>query len=424
MSLDWQELPGDFLNLETQRSYTLDEARDLINMHLLARGFTMLKRGEVLSVVKLDKLNASLVPYVEPEELAKRDMHEFVRTTFKLEWLVADSAAQELKPLLSPFGKLAPMKATNRLEAVDAVVNLRKLKNLLEREQSGGGQERLVEEFKLHYARAVDASEKLRSLLGMDQPSKPSSRDQMRMAMEETRMKAEMVKQLGKDAPGVKRQPPEVYMAVNEQENSILVNAPPDKMALIRQALQALDAQPRNPRSPLLAATRMRVYRLPGLDPERVVDLLNNLRTVAIWTPELASRPTTTTALIAYAEPTDQMLIGAIISQLDAAGRKFEVIPLANVDAMEVAGTVEYMLGAPAPAAENDSRNWRRRGDQQQQPQDQFRVEADVERNQLLVWATDAELGEVRSLAGQARCPHRTGWRRERACDPHARRHR
>lgn len=399
MSLDWQELPGDFLNLETQRSYTLDEARDLINMHLLARGFTMLKRGEVLSVVKLDKLNASLVPYVEPEELTKRDMHEFVRTTFKLEWLVADAAAQELKPLLSPFGKLAPMKATNRLEAIDAVVNLRELKNLLEREQSGGGQERLVEEFKLRYARAVDASDKLRSLLGMDKPRDPNSFGQMRMAMEETRMKAEMVKQLGKDAPGVNRQQPEVYMAVNEQENSILVNAPPDKMALIRQALQALDAQPQNARSPLQAATRMRVYRLPGLDPERVVVLLNNLRTSGdLDASTRLEADEDNGALIAYAAPTDQMLIGAIISQLDAAGRKFEVIPLANLDAMEVAGTVEYMLGAPAPAAEGDSRNWRRRGEQRQQPQDQFRVEADVERNQLLVWATDAELGEVRAL--------------------------
>ena len=38
LSLDWQELPGDFLNLTTQRGFTVEEARDLINRHLLARG--------------------------------------------------------------------------------------------------------------------------------------------------------------------------------------------------------------------------------------------------------------------------------------------------------------------------------------------------------------------------------------------------
>ena len=55
MSLDWQELPGDYMNLATQTSYSIPEARDLINRHLLARGYTMLIRDEVLSVVKIDR---------------------------------------------------------------------------------------------------------------------------------------------------------------------------------------------------------------------------------------------------------------------------------------------------------------------------------------------------------------------------------
>ena len=45
MSLDWQQLPGDFVNLTTSRKYTAREARDLINEHLLARGYTMLDPG-------------------------------------------------------------------------------------------------------------------------------------------------------------------------------------------------------------------------------------------------------------------------------------------------------------------------------------------------------------------------------------------
>ena len=37
MNLDWQEVPGDFLNLRTQRSYTLPEVRNLLNRRLLDR---------------------------------------------------------------------------------------------------------------------------------------------------------------------------------------------------------------------------------------------------------------------------------------------------------------------------------------------------------------------------------------------------
>ena len=72
MSLDWQELPGDYLNLTTQRSYTIEEARDLINRHLLARGFTLLCQGELLTVANIKKLDPSLVPRVEPRELERR----------------------------------------------------------------------------------------------------------------------------------------------------------------------------------------------------------------------------------------------------------------------------------------------------------------------------------------------------------------
>ena len=60
-SLDWQELPNDYLNLTTQRPYSLDEVRDLINRHFNARGFTSIQSGEVLSVFKIDKLDPSLV---------------------------------------------------------------------------------------------------------------------------------------------------------------------------------------------------------------------------------------------------------------------------------------------------------------------------------------------------------------------------
>ncbi len=48
--LDRQELPGGYLNLVTQREYTVPEARNLINRHLLARGYTPLLRGELMTV--------------------------------------------------------------------------------------------------------------------------------------------------------------------------------------------------------------------------------------------------------------------------------------------------------------------------------------------------------------------------------------
>ena len=54
-SFDWQELPADYLNLTTRRKYLLKEAHDLLNQQLLARGFTLILQGELLSAVRVDK---------------------------------------------------------------------------------------------------------------------------------------------------------------------------------------------------------------------------------------------------------------------------------------------------------------------------------------------------------------------------------
>ena len=41
-TLDWTQLPGDSFNLRSNKKYTVAEARDIINEHLLARGYAIL----------------------------------------------------------------------------------------------------------------------------------------------------------------------------------------------------------------------------------------------------------------------------------------------------------------------------------------------------------------------------------------------
>jgi hypothetical protein len=179
MSLDWQELPGDALNLSTQRPYKIEELRDLINRHLLARGFTMLRNDETLTVVNIKKLDAGLVPRIEPEELGRRMPHEFVKVSFPLEWLVAEGAVEELKPMLSPNGKLTALRSSNRLEAMDAVINLRDVYKVIGQEQSEDHQEQLVREFELQYAKASEVQSQLNKLLGIEEKTPGRGREGM-----------------------------------------------------------------------------------------------------------------------------------------------------------------------------------------------------------------------------------------------------
>lgn len=406
LSLDWQELPADYLNLLTQRSYTVHEARDLINRHLLARGFTLLVVDEVMTVVKTENINAALVPRVEPEDLASRLPHEYVKVSFPLDWLIAEAAVEELKPMLSPNGKLTALKSTNRLEAVDAATNLRELHEVLTREQSVASQERLVREFVLTYARATDVSEQLKGLLGLDaksrgpqMPMTPQQMEQMQQQQQQMMMQMQQQQRGGRPAMPSPRPQEDVNLVVNPRRNSVLVHAPPDKLAIIAKAVEVIDVPLDRDQSLLLNVNRMQVYRLAQLDPESLIRTLQDCGDLDPTTRLEPDRKNN--AVIVYAPLTDHLMLRSLVGKLDGSGRQFDVIALRRLEADYVAGTIAFMMGQE-PKTEQRPRYFgywdgRSRASEESE-QDKFKVDADVAGNRLLVWANDIEMEEVRKL--------------------------
>jgi hypothetical protein len=406
-SLDWQEIPGDYLNFTTRRGYTVDETRDLFNRHLMARGFTLLRNGEVLTVVKLEKLNPSMVPRVAPEDLAYRDPHEFVRVSFSLDWLLAETAVEEFKPMLSSHGKIFKLGTTNRIEAIDCAANLREIHTLLQEEQSSTGQERLVREFRLEHTRAGEVLDMLEALLGIEKksgPSGPMSPQQMQQMQQQMQQMEQMAQRAGqKPGQGGPGKEPEIHLVVNPRENSILAHAPPDKMAIVEQAVRTLDVPSSRGRSLVQSIQRMQIYRLASLEPEplvKVLDEIGNLDPLTRLEVDKKNR-----SIIAYATLADHLTIRQLVEKLDGSDRQFEVIRLRRLEADYVAGTIEFMMGG---GEEKDkSRNNRyspyyysfsRQQEEPESPTGKFRVDADVEHNRLLLWANEIELQEVENL--------------------------
>jgi type II secretory pathway component GspD/PulD (secretin) len=410
MSLDWQEVPADYLNLVTQRSYTVDEARDLINSHLLSRGFTMLRHGEVLSVVNIKKLNPAMVPRVTPDELQDRSPHEFVKVSFRLDWLLAEKAVEEFKPMLSPNGKLVKLTATNRLEAIDVVINLREIHTLLTEEQSAGGQQRLVQEFKLQYTRAGDVIEQLKTLLGIEKSSKSAAAmtPQQRQQAQQRAMLAARQASQKKPAASASKPKADIHLVVNNRENSILAYAPPDKMAIITQTIKLIDVPSAGTNSLLRNINRMQIYRLAAIDPEPLVKVLEELGQLDFDTRLEIDKQNK--AIIAYASLADHATIRVLVDKLDGSGREFHVIRLRRLESDYVAGTIQFMMGGEEEKQPRNDYYYYRygSGSQTNETKDKFRVDSDVEHNRLLLWANDIEVKEVENLLvklGEIRVP-------------------
>ena len=402
IEVEWQELPSGFLNVRTQRELTMPEIGDLLNRMLLARGFTMLDDGGFFQIIKTENINPAFVPRVEPKRLATMMPHSFARTSFQLHRFKADEIVKELEAMKSPQGKLSAMTAANRIEAMDTVRNLREIYRVVDEEQSSGVHK--PREFVIRYVRADLIREKLEEMLGIQGSGSTDSssgggrkgRQEMEMMMMRKRMEMEMKMrqaQQNRGKPGTQEKKEEISIIVNEIKNSLIVKAPPHRMLDISDAIELLDVR-QDPN-----ALAIRAYTLATRSPEEVKDMLEESQALSPTAMVRVDEDSKT--LLVSGTEFDHFRIEDLIERIDGNARRFVSIQLRKYPAAQVAGTIEKMMGA-----EEDDNNRRRyywwdNDDEKEDPNDKFRVTADVEANRLIMKCNDAEYETVMDLLTQ-----------------------
>lgn len=420
LSFDWQELPGDYINLATQRPHSLEETGDMINRALLMRGFTMLQDDETLTVAKVEGLNPSLVPRVQPHQLTSLPPHRYVRTSFPLSWLLAEQVHEEFSSMISKNGRLTPLQSTNRLEGMDAAANLRDIYEILEQEQSAIALQNLAREFPLQFARAAAVKMQLEAFLGLQNGQSSAGGDsssamarmmQQQMQQQMQQMQQQMQRQMQQQgnpgaAGGNQRKPrsEDVYLVANERSNSVIVHAPPNKMAIIESFIARVDVRNESAADYQRLNTRMKVFRLASLGPTELVASLTAMDVLEPTTRLQVDEENN--AIIAYASVADQYMIQSVIDRLDGSERRFEVVQLRRLDAESVAGSIKFLMGADEEEEDDSSRRNRYifgyydpySRNREKKSSDKMRVGANVQDNQLLLWVNDIEMEEVQNL--------------------------
>ena len=411
LALDWQELPGDLLSIATPGKTSLSETRDVINRHLLARGFTLLEFPGVLQVVKTKEINSALVPRVTPEELSLLPPNRFVRTTFKLDSLIAKELLEELKLLISTHGTLRALSNTNRLEAMDTAANLADISRILSEEQSDVVLNNLAREFPLEHVRASEVREQLVAFLKLDDGKGPKSapnsggnpeleaQQQQMLMLQQAQMAGQQPNAGGAPRPAATQA--DIRLVANNRRNSLIVNAPPDKMAIVAAFISRVDVTSPNEQYQALS-TRMKVYRLASLEPKKFVGSLLALNVLEPTTRlEVDDK---NKSMIAYASLADHLTIQETLKKLDGSARQVEVIQLRRLRAEEVAGTIRLLMGLDQEKKEESPRRGFYAFDFAPQPskestsKDQLRVGANVGNNQLILWANEFEAAEIKKL--------------------------
>jgi type II secretory pathway component GspD/PulD (secretin) len=366
--------PGSFTYYDREK-YTPAQALDIMNRMLMQNSFILVRHDRFLSVFDANKgVPPNLVETVTAEELSDRGETELLRVALPLGERDAAKAAEEVRSLLGPQGKVAPLESANSIVVTDIAANLLRVQKLLQPPPKLGDDKLTFKAFPLTKIDAAEAADIVRSLLGVQtgvtnvsasQQSNNSRSSRSRGGFDPRQFFSRMRSSGGptpsasnNNAAQAAATPSTSKVAVDYRTNSVLVNATAANMKLVEQMIEAIDVDPNNidaiangrsAREPYLE-----VYEVSTADASEVAKTLNVLHPGTVVNEDGKNK-----RIHIKANAEQHREISEHIRQLDGgiAGDTFAVLDLKGLSGYDVATTITGLYKnqpTQAPSIQSD----------------------------------------------------------------------
>lgn len=316
LSLQLDQVPtGSFSFSDPTRAYTVDQGLDIINLTLMKRGYSLVRRGRMLHVIDLemenaDKLISEIAELVPPEYLEERSESDIVSCIFPLGSMTPDAAKEELALMIGPWGRVAVLDSARQVKVTETASKLISIRELL---KSAATADTNVIEIVLQNRGADELLEIARPLLGLE-PGETSNDD--------------------------------IRISVGLFGDRIYAAGLPGKTGLLEKIIEKAD-QPMTTAEAgdgaELSAPEFRTHTVNTADSSTVFDVL---QTLLAGTPDarIAIDPKTN-AIIAWARPETHELIQQSINEMEGSGQDFKIIDLKRLDPAQALLTINKFFG-------------------------------------------------------------------------------
>ncbi len=352
LSLQSTLVPEGTFNYSDSQAYTPSEAIDLINGVLLPQGYTLVRRGRLLSVMSLeDEVPDVLVEFAPIEKLEGRGEFELVKTVFHLAKLEPTEVEQEIQQLLGPGRKMVVMPRARQILVTETVGKLRMIRDVIESAENPTGiKEKGIVEIKLQFVAPEEVLTIARPLLGLED---------------------------GKDVG------PEVSIAVDPLGTRIFATGSRDKIQILQELVETVDVKREAATAAVaLEQPQLLTHQLGELDPQEALAVL---QTLLAGLPDVRmSLDAKTKKVIALARPSEHRTIQETIRQLEGEAPQLKVFQVRTMDVKTMAAALTKFF---PPAKEGDTSG--------------ITVDADPLSAKLLVHATPKQLEQVAAFIEQ-----------------------
>ena len=349
LSLQSTLVPEGTFNYSDTHEYTPTEAIDLINGVLLTQGYTLVRRGRLLTVINLeDEVPDVLVEFVPVEKLDGRGEFELLKTVFHLAKMDPADAEQEIQQLLGPGRKMIMMPKSRQILVTETAGKLRTIRDVIERAENPTGiKDKGVAEIQLKFVSPEEVLLIARPLLGLED---------------------------GKNVGT------EVSIAVDAMGTRLFATGSRDKIQILQDLVEKVDKK----REMTAAAVAMeqpqlQSHQIQAADPQEALAVM---QTLLAGLPDVRmSLDTKTNKIIALARPSEHRTIQETIRQLEGESPQFEVIQLRKIDPKMAVLTINKFF---PPGKDGESGG--------------ITVDADPTTLKLYVRAARQDLDQVRAL--------------------------
>lgn len=357
LALHVDAVPSGSFTYSDPGSFSHQAAIDRINLFLLPQGYTLVRSGNLLSVINLSDPRSlqqldALATLIRVEDLEQRSSHDVVKCLFPLGALSAEDAVEELsaiKLMMSP----AVFNKTNQLMVTDTVAKLNNVKAILDSfEPSKLDNGTIVKSFALKHVDAEDVLLVARPHLGL--------------------ATGEMI--------GI-----DVSLSADLGGKNIFVTGIEDKVKLIEKLVESIDVS-----TPTLTDAetnaKLQTHYIAGGNVDLAYDVL---QTLLVGKDIRISKDETAGTIVALAPPSVQEEIALTVEKLAADEAEFEVIRLNSVDPYVAIGLIEQMLDLPSPYDDEDD-------DDSAIPAP--KIDADPENRRLFVRGRRSQIDEIKKI--------------------------
>jgi type II secretory pathway component GspD/PulD (secretin) len=306
------------------RSYTADEVIDVFNLHLMSKGFILVKKEKLLRL--WDTANdgpvpPEFVPEIKPDEIENHGQYEVLTVYFQLDKWPPSDAKTELKERLGPYGSITVLTASRQIVVTELGGRLRWIKRTIEEVENPKQirQDQRLTMIKLNRLTPSEFLTNVKQLLGIPADKSETSDGNLRLTS-------------------------------NEIDGVVFCYGTPARIDQVQDFARQMDgspsssSRPGNGLVPISEQAQFAVYEIRRADPAYAENVIRTL--LAGRAPDLKIQlDPKAQKLAVWGKSAEHKAVQEILFQLEQGANATEVIRLRKIGPQEAVASLNQVVG-------------------------------------------------------------------------------